>query len=163
MSHKAFAALVGSVLVHAACPQHAEPVRQLPVESGPKSSGLKKPAESTFGHPDENGRWLRLRDVRFEEGKAFGWRIRLPCRQPVEYVEVMKMPGPSELSREPGELRETEISADHKTLTTHDFAACISGWIEHTWSLTPDDPKGTWEITVSIEGYEPQVFRPRFL
>ena len=41
-----------------------------------------------FGRPDDNGRWLRLREVRFEEGKTFGWRIRLPCRQAVEFLEV---------------------------------------------------------------------------
>ena len=68
-----------------------------------------------------------------------------------------------ELSVDPEEIRETTISDDKKTITTRDYAACIAGWIEHTWSLTPEDPKGAWEITVAIEGYETQVFRPRFV
>ena len=106
---------------------------------------------------------MRLREVRFEEGKSFGWRIRLPCMQPIEYLEVMKLPSPGELTIDPEEIRETTISDDKKTITTRDYAACIAGWVEHTWSLTPEDPKGVWEITVAIEGYGTQVFRPRFV
>ncbi len=115
-----------------------------------------------FGRPDDNGRWLRLREVRFEDGKTFGWRIRLPCRQAVEFLEVMKLPAPGDFEAL-ADARETTISADQKTATTRDFAACIDGWIEHSWTLGPDDPKGRWEITVTIAGYEPQVFRPTFV
>jgi len=116
-----------------------------------------------FGRPDDNGRWLRLTEVRFEAGKTFGWRIRLPCRQPIEFTEVMKLPSPGEFTFDPDELRETSISADQRTATTHDYAACIGGWIEHSWTMTPEDPKGAWELAVTIEGYEPQVFRARFV
>jgi hypothetical protein len=160
MSHKAFAVVAGISLMLSACPPHVPAARQLPNEPGPVR-GPKKPAEVAFGRPDETGRWLRLREVRFEEGKVFGWRLRLPCRQPVEFVEVMKLPGPTAIDLE--DLRETTLSSDATTLTTHDYAACIAGWIEHTWALSTDDPKGTWEITVAIEGYATQVFRPRFV
>ena len=132
------------------------PIRQLPEQR------IKRPAEAIFGRPDDNGRWLRLRDVTFVEGKTFGWRIRLPCRQPVEYLEVMKLPAPGDFTFEPGELRETTIRTDKKTATTRDYAACIEGWIEHSWALAPEDPKGPWEITVAIAGYETQVFRINF-
>ncbi len=134
------------------------PIRQLP-----KQPAIKKPAESIFGRPDDNGRWLRLREVTFVEGKTFGWRIRLPCRQPVEYTEIMKLPAPGDFTFEPEELRETTISPDKRTATTHDYAACIDGWIEHSWALAPEDPKGSWEITVAIDGYETQVFRAKFV
>jgi hypothetical protein len=162
MSHKAFAVVAGISLMLPACPQHVSPARQLPVETG-RPRGPKQPAEVAFGRPDDTGRWLRLREVRYEEGKVFGWRIRLPCRQPVEYLEVMTLPSPGELAIDPEEIRETTISADKKTITTRDYAACIGGWLEHTWSLTPEDPKGVWEISVAIDGYETQVFRPRFV
>lgn len=163
MSHKAFAVVAGISLMLSACPQHVPPVTQLPVETGRSQQRLKKPAEVAFGRPDAEGRWLRLREVRYEEGQTFGWRIRLPCRQPVAYIEVMSLPSPGELAVDPEEVRETTISEDRKTITTRDYAACIGGWLEHTWALTPEDPKGVWEINVAIEGYEPQVFRPRFV
>lgn len=166
MLHKAIIATAPFVgLVLGACPRSAtssqqgssQPIRQLP-----ERPATKKPAEAIFGRPDETGRWLRLREVTFAEGKTFGWRIRLPCRQPVEYTEVMKLPGPGDFTFEPEELRETTISEDKKTATTHDYAACIDGWIEHSWALAPEDPKGPWEITVAIEGYETQVFKVKF-
>jgi hypothetical protein len=131
-----------------------------PVE---RAAGPKKPAEAIFGRPDENGRWLRLREVRFVSGKTFGWRIRLPCRQPIEYTEVMKLPAPGDFTFEPEELPETTISEDQRTATTHNYAACIDGWIEHSWALAENDPKGLWEISVAIAGYETQVWRVSFL
>ncbi len=165
MLHKAIiAAGPVLVLVLGACsgPQappkqrSAGAIRQLPEQR------IKKPADAIFGRPDDNGRWLRLRDVTFEDGKTFGWRIRLPCRQPVEYLEVMKLPAPGDFTFDPEELRETTVSEDRMTSTTHDYAACIDGWIEHSWALAPEDPKGPWEITVAIAGYETQVFRVKF-
>lgn len=159
MVYKAFA---GVLVVLAACDRHVPPPRQLPVEPGPRVAP-RKPAEVAFGRPDDAGRWMRLREIRFEDGKTFGWRIRLPCLQPVEFVEVMRLPAPGDFTFDPEELRETTISDDKKTATTHDYAACIAGWIEHSWALAPEDPKGIWEITVTIPGYEPQVFRPRFV
>jgi hypothetical protein len=117
MSHKAFAVVAGISLMLSACPQHVSPARQLPVETG-RPRGPKQPAEVAFGRPDDTGRWLRLREVRYEEGKVFGWRIRLPCRQPVEYLEVMTLPSPGELAIDPEEIRETTISADSRIFVT---------------------------------------------
>ena len=87
----------------------------------------KKPADAIFGRVDENGRWQRLRDVKFAPGKTFGWRIRLPCVQPVEYTEIMKLPSKGDFKYDPQELRETTNSADGKTATTHAFVAFIDG------------------------------------
>ena len=99
MLFKAFAPLLAVVT---ACPHPSQPPRQLPVEPGPAQpiTKVRKPAEAIFGRPDEAGRWMRLREVRFEEGKTFGWRIRLPCRQPVEYHEVMRLPSPGDFTFE---------------------------------------------------------------
>jgi hypothetical protein len=166
--HKAIIALPPLLgLVFGGCPRHlaspkqgsSEAVGQLPV----RAPSLAKPAEAIFGRPDDNGRWLRLRDVRFVEGKNFGWRIRLPCRQPVEYTEIMKLPSAGDFTFDPEELRETKISEDKKTLTTHDYAACIDGWIEHSWALAPEDPKGMWELSVAISGYETVIWRVQFV
>jgi hypothetical protein len=155
MSHKAFAVLV----CIAACDRHVPEVRQLPVESGPKVRA-KQAVEAIFGRVDDQGRWMQLRELRFGSGKAFGWRIRLPCRQPIEYREVMKLPSRGDFNLE--DQRESVVSPDGLSMTTHDFAACIDGWIEHSWALSEHDPKGRWEITVTIAGYAPFVFTPTF-
>jgi hypothetical protein len=123
----------------------------------------KRPADALFGRPDETGRWLRLRDVKFLPGKTFGWRIRLPCLSPVEYTEVMKLPSKGDFTFDPGDLRETQISPDGTVATTHDYAACIDGWIEHSWSLAEHDPPGMWEISVAIAGYQTQTWSVRFV
>jgi hypothetical protein len=138
------------------------PPAQLPAKPIVQGPVVKRPAEAMFGRPDDNGRWLRLRDVKFMPGKTFGWRIRLPCLQPVEYTEVMKLPSKGDFTFDPQELRETTISADGTVATTHDYAPCIDGWIEHSWSLAEKDPPGLWELSVAIPGYETQVWRVNF-
>jgi hypothetical protein len=139
------------------------PPEQSPATPQTPSSVAKKPAAAMFGRPDENGRWLRLREVQFLPGKTFGWRIRLPCLQPVEYTEVMKLPAKGDFTFDPQELRETTISPDGTVATTHDYAACIDGWIEHSWSLAEHDPPGMWEISVAIPGWQTQVWKVRFV
>ncbi len=123
----------------------------------------KPPVAAMFGRPDENGRWLRLRDIKFTAGKVFGWRIHLPCRQPVEFTEIMKLPAPGDWTFSPDDLRETTISGAGKIATTHDFATCTDGWIEHSWTISPKDPTGEWEISVAVPSYQTQVWRVRFV
>jgi len=65
-------------------------------------------------------------------------------------------------ANDPRMLRETTISTDGKTTVTHDYAACIDGWIEHGWNVSKDDPAGNWTIKVEIAGYVPQVWRVVF-
>ncbi|MDQ3364369.1 MAG: hypothetical protein M3680_02975 [Myxococcota bacterium] len=97
------------------------------------------------------------------EGETFGWRIRTRCTGPVKFREVMRMPRPGDWRFTPEQLPGTTISADQATATTLDYAACRAGWVEHVWTLSADDPAGTYVITVELEGYTPQTFRPRFV
>jgi hypothetical protein len=122
-----------------------------------------------FGRTDTEGRFLRLSEVTLVDSRTFGWRIRLPCLGPVEFVETMSLPSPGDWKNieefrktDPRSLRETVISADGKTTTTHDYAACVDGWIEHGWAVAHDDPAGDWTIRVEIAGYVPQVWHVRF-
>ncbi len=115
-----------------------------------------------FGRVDERGRWMHLRELGFVAGKQFGWRIRLPCHQPVEFTETMTLPSPGDWTFDPEELPETTIGGNGRIATTHDYAACIDGWIEHSWSLSPKDPKGAWEVRVAIPHYQTTVWHVRF-
>ena len=127
----------------------ATPIVQVPL--------LSNRPTSCSADPDDNGRWLRLRDVKFASGKTFGWRIRLPCLQPVEYTEVMKLPAKGDFTFDPQELRETTISADGTVATTLDYAACFDGWIEHSWTPGGQRSAGpVGDLRVAV----PRVRRP---
>jgi hypothetical protein len=133
------------------------------------TSTLRKPVDAMFGRPDEAGRFLRVTDLRIADGKRFGWRIKLPCTGPIEFVETMTLPSPGDWSQieerrkeDPTFLRESTISADGKTMVTHDYAPCVAGWIEHGWTIAKEDPPGDWRVEVAIPGYVPQEWRVRF-
>jgi len=115
-----------------------------------------------FGRQDDSGRFLRLTEVRLVPGRTFGWRIRLGCTGPVEYTETLQLPAPGDWSSDPENSRETSISKDGTIATTHDWTACLDGWIEHGWSVAAADPPGEWTITVQLDGYVPQVWRVTF-
>jgi hypothetical protein len=146
----------------------APSTRPIAPVTGP-STTIRKPIDAMFGRPDAAGRFLRVTDIRIADGKRFGWRIKLPCVGPIEYVETMTLPSPGDWHQiedarktDPAFLRETTISADGKTTVTHDYAPCIDGWIEHNWTIAKEDPPGDWRIEVAIPGYEPQIWRVRF-
>jgi hypothetical protein len=75
----------------------------------------------------------------------------------------MRLPGPGEWTFTPTEMPGTTVSDDQTTTTTIDYAACKQGWVEHVWTVTAGDPVGTYVITVELEGYQPQTFRPKFV
>jgi hypothetical protein len=174
MQHKAkprYGATPSTVLLVAiaGCPAPAvtPPLVQPAAKPDPKAP--RKPAAAMFGRTDESGRFLRLSEVKLVDGRSFGWRIRLPCTGPVEYVETMSLPSPGDWTNieaarasDPRVLRETAISRDGKQTVTHNYAPCVDGWIEHNWSVAHDDPPGEWTIRVEIPGYVPQVWRIQF-
>lgn len=144
----------------------AKPAPPALVRAAPE---LRQPAAAMFGRTDGAGRFLRLTDLALVDSRTFSWRIRLPCLGPVEFTETMSLPSPGDWKNieaarktDPRALRETTISADGKTTVTHDYAACIDGWIEHGWSIAHDDPAGEWTIRVAIAGYAPQIWRVQF-
>jgi hypothetical protein len=162
MNHKASAYLA----VLAACTASPSPVAPLRNQTRP---AVKDPTAAMFGRRDETGRFVPRTDVKLVDGRSFGWRIRLPCLGPVEYVETMTLPSPGDWTQiiegrktDPRTLRETTISADGKTTVTHDYATCIDGWIEHGWNVAKEDPPGNWTIKVEIAGYVPRVWRVTF-
>jgi hypothetical protein len=149
---------------------HSTPVVE-PVSTPAPEVNLRQPAASMFGRPDATGRFLRVTNLKLDDGKRFGWRIKLPCVTPVEYVETMTLPSPGDWRQieaarkeDPQFLRETTITADGRQTITHDYAPCVDGWIEHYWTIAKEDPLGAWTIKVEIPGYAPQqwniTFRP---
>ena len=133
------------------------------IENPIKNPGAKRPKAAMFGRTDETGRFLRVTEITHADGVVFGWKMDLGCTGPVLYKETMLLPTPGDWTFTPEELPETTISNGGKTATTTDYVSCRDGWIEHTWRIAKGDPPGEWLVTIEIEGYEPTVFKPRFV
>ena len=122
------------------------------------------PLAAAFGIWDgETARFSRQSKIPKVEGQSFGWRIKTRCTGPLRFREVMRLPAPGEFTFTPAEVPGTIVSDDQTTTTTIDYAACRQGWLEHHWIVAANDPVGTYVITVEVEGYAPQTFRPKFV
>ena len=141
-------------------PSPAPPIIHTPP---PVRTGPVAPIAAWFGTWDDNTKFERKNRIDNVEGQAFGWRIKTRCTGPLKFREVMRLPGPGDwTSFESEELPGTTISDDQTTTTTIDYAACRQGWVEHQWTVAASDPAGTYVITVELDGYATQTFRPRF-
>jgi hypothetical protein len=133
-------------------------------KSSQPAATARAPIAAWFGQwRDEDDTFERKTRFDRVDGESFGWRIKLRCTGPVRFREVMRLPSPGDWTFTPEEMPGTTISSDSTTTTTIDYAACKQGWIEHVWNLAAEDPAGTYVITVEIEGYATQTFRPRFV
>lgn len=99
------------------------------------------------------------RRVPVQDGIVFGWRIELPCVDPVAYREQLTLAGPAEWIQD----ADTTISADRSTATIDSVADCNDGWIEKHWAVSPNDPLGPIHLRVAVEGFAPIVFRAAFV
>lgn len=140
-------------------PPIAEPPPPVADDSGPPA-----PLAAWFGTWNEDTQKFE-RKTRFEkvEGQSFGWRIKTRCTGPVKFREVMRLPSPGDWTFTDEDMPGTKISSDQTTTTTVDYAACKQGWVEHVWTVAAEDPAGTYVITVELEGYAMQTFRPKFI
>jgi len=154
--------LVGAALATAcARPRPAPPSTPDPP---PTPADPSRPVAAWFGtFDDETGKFSRHLAIPKVTGQSFGWRIKIRCTGPVRFREVMRLPAPGDFSFTPAEVPGTIVSDDQTTTTTVDYAACKQGWLEHHWIVAAGDPAGTYVITVELEGYAPQTFRPRFV
>ena len=154
--------MIGFVLFGCARPRPTPPAVD-PPSRGPIATPAQ-PIAAWFGTFDEDtGKLERKTKIPKVEGQMFGWRIKTRCTGPVRFREVMRMPAPGEFSFTPEEAPGTIVSDDQTTTTTVDYGACKQGWVEHQWTVAEGDPAGTYVITVELDGYATQTFRPRFV
>jgi hypothetical protein len=152
MNHKA---LCCSALI--SCGGPALPVADIPT---PKA---ELPAlTASFGRLDDQGRWLVVDRIVLATTTRFGWRAVLPCTGPIEFVETLELPAPGDWAADEGAANPTKVSQDRRTAVTHDYAACVSGKVEHLWGVSEADPPGLWKLRVEIAGYQPRTWTIRF-
>jgi len=129
-----------------------------PIVITPKP-GLPHVAAAEFGVFEDGATFVKSPTIKLAAGVAYGWRIRLPCHEMVDFRETLKMPSPGDWHVD---LKTTKISADRTQVVTEDALACFNGWIAHQWVATEGDPEGVYTITVEIDGFTPVRFHPRF-
>ena len=146
-------------------PRPAPAIADAPPPPEPaRRTGPEPPLAVWFGTwSDDSDRFERKTRFAKVEGETFGWRIKTRCTSPVRFREVMRLPAPGDWSFTPDEMPGTTISEDRTTTTTIGYAACRQGWVEHVWTVAAGDPAGTYVITVELEGYARQTFRPKFV
>lgn len=150
--------IVVALVVGACARPRPAPPRSPTEEPAPSNA----PLAAWFGTWND-GRFVRKTKLALVAGTTFGWRIKTRCTGPVRFRETMRLPSPGDWSFTPDEMPGTTISEDQTTTTTIDFAACRQGWVEHVWSIAEGDPAGTYVITVELDGYAAQTFRPKFV
>jgi hypothetical protein len=128
----------------------------------PPEAALRQPAATLFGLVVD-GVYKRQRRFELSEDTVYGWRIKLPCTGPTVFRETLQLPGAGDWTFDPATSKHIELSADRKRAVTEDYSGCYDGWIQHAWTIAPEDPPGEYVLTVEVEGYRPQTFRGRFL
>ena len=146
------------VVVMAGCWHDSTPDPVVPpIVINPKPA-IPHVAAAEFGVFVDGQAFVKSPTIKLAAGVAYGWRIRLPCREMVDFRETLKMPSPGDWHVN----AKTKISADRTQVVTEDALACFNGWVEHVWVATEGDPEGVYTITVEIDGYAPVRFHPRF-
>lgn len=113
-------------------------------------------ADVEFGiwTPDANGepQFVAARDVPHAEGQAFGWRMRAAeSKQPIKWVETLKLPEPPESWEGVGENQDVTVSPDGTTATTRGQSVPDGGYIGNVWAVSDGDPLGRYQLTVQFE------------
>ena len=89
--------------------------------------------------------------------QEFGWVIGVTTTKPtVRWREEFTVPTPPE-TWGPVEGKH-EISADRKVSTLEREVTPERGFLFHSWSISPGDPKGRHVIKVTVEDAPPVVF-----
>jgi hypothetical protein len=145
----------------AACGSQPAIVTAPPAPRRPEPA-LKQPAATLFGLVVD-GAYKRQSRFELSEDTVYGWRIKLPCTGPTLFRETLQLPGPGDWSSDPEVLKRIKLSPDRKRAVIEDYSGCYDGWIQSSWTITPNDPAGEYVVTVEVDGYQPQTFRGRFV
>ena len=129
----------------------------------PAEPALKQPIATLFGLVVD-GAYKRQSKFELADEPTFGWRIKLPCTGPTLFRETLQLPAAGAwASFDPAASKHIKLSGDRRRAVTEDYSGCYDGWIQHAWTLAPNDPPGDYVLTVEVEGYQRQTFRGRFV
>lgn len=130
---------------------------QMAAPIAPTVPPLRKPIATLFGVVEDH-EFVRQSNIELSEGTGFGWRIKLPCVEPMLFRETLQLPKPGGWPDRVG----TQVSEDRTRAVVEEYSGCYDGWIQHTWFIAEGDPPGEYVLTVEVAGYQPQTFRGTF-
>ncbi len=120
---------------------------------------LRVPLSAEVGTVDSSGTLHPTTEIPLYPGSEFGWRIELGCEHSVQVEEELELPSRGDW----GTDSEVTVSKNGRVARIQSEAICLDGWIDNTWTVSPNDPAGRWKLTVTAAGYHPQVFYATFV
>jgi len=91
-----------------------------------------------------------------EAGQVFGWQMEIPhAPAGIMVREELILPGPPKVW---DTSSATEISPGGNVAITERCVSPHNGSVSQLWSLSPGDPKGEYQIRVSINGQLTETF-----
>lgn len=139
-------------------PPVAAPVQNT-APAAPRAPDLRDPLTAELGTVDDTGALHPATEIPLYPGSAFGWRIELGCEHTVEVEEELELPARGDWGTDP----DLTISKNGRVARTLSDAICLDGWIDKTWTVSANDPPGQWKLTVTVDGFRPQVFYATFV
>jgi hypothetical protein len=120
---------------------------------------LPLPLTAELGTVDDAGTLHPATEIPLYPGSAFGWRLELGCEHTVEVEEQLELPARGDWGTDP----DMRISKNGRIARVHSEAVCLDGWIDKTWTVSSGDPPGQWKLTITVDGFRPQVFYAMFV
>ena len=109
-------------------------------------------AKGLIGQP----KFTPTRVVDSSKDKGYGWAIWLNTDKPkVHFHEVITLP--SAVKVWPSDAF-TKVNPTHTGAVTDKDVTPKDGMVSNLWSVSPDDPKGKYQIRVSVDGQPEKVF-----
>jgi len=89
------------------------------------------------------------------EGEAYGWQVKVKTDKPkVRWREELTLPQAPRTWGDDAPVR----SDDGRTAVTEQETAPEDGVIRNVWAIAQGDPKGMYELKLTIEGEPPRTF-----
>ena len=120
---------------------------------------LRAPQTAEFGTVDDAGTLQAATEIPLYPGSAFGWRLEIGCEHTTVVDEKLELPARGDWGTDPDMV----ISRNGRIARTRSEAICLDGWVDKTWTVSANDPPGPWKLTVTVDGFTPQVFYATFV
>ncbi len=149
-------------LVLTGCWSSPPPARAPIVAPVPRPSpapDLRAVLTAELGTVDDQGVLHPTTEIPLFAGSPFGWRLEIGCEHTVMIEEELELPSRGDWGSDP----ELTVSKNGRVARSSSDAICLDGWIDKTWMVSAGDPPGQWKLTVTVEGFHPQVFYPTFV
>ena len=117
-----------------------------------KAKNGQRITHALFGYYDEKKsgqvEFVVTDRIPYQVGLSYGWffKVEGKTKGNSELIEEFQLPEPPRILR--FNLESTKISNDGTRITTTLPFKEKNGWVNNSWMITPEDPKGPYSITI---------------